>query len=405
MSFKQHTLPNGLTILAEVDPEAHSAAAGFYVKTGARDETPMLMGVSHFLEHMMFKGTADLTAEELNRRFDEIGARNNAFTSNEMTCFYAHVLPEVVPDTIELLGRMMRPALRSEDFETERGVILEEIAMYQDNPFWVLYENATEKHFGAHPLSHRVLGTKDTITAMKPDDMRAYFNARYSGDNTIVALAGKLDFDAACRQIESLCGGWPSTRPGRDPKLPRVGGGDFTMKDEKVSRGYFLTLAQAPGVADEDRYPAAMLAQILGMPDNSRLHWALLETGLAEEAQSSYDPHDGFGEYFVYASGDPERLPEIESVIARERDALIQSVTQDDLDRLISKVITAATLGGERPADRMHRLGRLWLYLQKRIPLDQEIERLKSVTLDDLRRVHEKYPLTPVTTGRLIPAA
>src|SRR5882724_3919279 len=130
ISFQQHRLPNGLTIIAEVDPAAHSAAAGFFVKTGARDEATPVMGVSHFLEHMMFKGTEDLTAEELNRRFDEIGARNNAFTSNEMTCFHAHVLPEYLGQGLDLLGRMMRPALKPTDFDTEKGVILEEIAMY-----------------------------------------------------------------------------------------------------------------------------------------------------------------------------------------------------------------------------------------------------------------------------------
>src|SRR3954469_14987770 len=125
LTFRQHTARNGLRIIAEVDPAAHSAAAGFYVKTGARDESTPVMGVSHFLEHMMFKGTADITAEELNRRFDEIGARNNAFTSNEMTCFYAHLLPEYFHQGVDLLARMMRPALKPADFTTEKGVILE----------------------------------------------------------------------------------------------------------------------------------------------------------------------------------------------------------------------------------------------------------------------------------------
>ena len=159
VTFQERVAPNGLRIIAEVDPGAHSAAAGFFVKTGARDESSDLMGVSHFLEHMMFKGTEEISADDLNRRFDEIGARNNAYTSHELTCFYAHVLPERLPEANDLLARMMRPALRQEDFDREKNVILEEIAMYKDEPYWVLFEHAMEKHYGSHALGHRVLGT------------------------------------------------------------------------------------------------------------------------------------------------------------------------------------------------------------------------------------------------------
>src|SRR3954468_15672037 len=323
LTFQQHKLATGLTIIAEVDPAAHSAAAGFYVKTGARDETTPVMGVSHFLEHMMFKGTADISAEELNRRFDAIGARNNAFTSNEMTCFYAHLLPEYLPQGMELLGKMMRPALKPADFDTEKGVILEEIAMYKDSPFWVLYEACVERHFGGHPLSHRVLGTAESITALHRDQMQSYFDNRYSADNTIVALAGRVDFDSVCRDIERLCGAWAPTRVGRDNSSPALAGGTFEMKSEKVNRAYMLALCAAPGIGDQRRYAAALLAQIVGNPDNSRFHWSLIEPGLAEEAQASYDPHDGFGEFFVFASGDPERADEIWGVIQKELAGLV----------------------------------------------------------------------------------
>lgn len=402
-SFQKHILPNGLTIIAEVSPEAHTAAAGFFVKTGARDEATPVMGVSHFLEHMMFKGTDDLPADALNRAFDEIGARNNAFTSNEMTCFYAHTLPEALPRGLELLSRMMRPALKPSDFDTEKGVILEEIAMYQDNPFWVLYEAATEKHFGSHPLSHRVLGTAASITALTRDQMREYFDRRYSADNTILSLAGKLDFDAACRQVESLCGSWSATRAGRDSRRPVLAGGEFQVKKPNVNRAYLLAMCDAPAIADDRRYAAGLLSQVLGAPDNSRLHWALIEPGLAEDAQASFDPHDGFGEFFVFASGEPARLDEIWTTVQRELGTLVASLTQDDLERLRTKAVTAATLGGERPHDRMHRLGRVWTYLGAYTTLEEELEKLGRVTLADVRAVHEAFPITPVTVGRLLP--
>lgn len=405
INFQQRTLANGLTVVAEVDPQAHSAAAGFFVKTGARDETTPLMGVSHFLEHMMFKGTEDLSSDDLNKGFDEIGARNNAFTSNEITCFYAHVLPEYLGRGLNLLGRMMRPALRQSDFDTEKNVILEEIAMYKDMPFFVLYEASVEKHFGSQPLSHRVLGTPESITALKRDDMKGYFDSRYSADNTVVALAGRLDFDRVCDQVEKLCGSWAKTGAMRDASAPSLSGGRFEMRDAKVNRAYWLGMCRAPAMRDDRRFAAAMLAQIFGAPDNSRLHWSLIEPGLAEEAQASFDPHDGFGEFFVYASGDSARMTEIESVIEREMRAMAESLTQEDLDRVINKVAAQATIGGEKPHDRMHRLGRLWTYLGEYSPLERDIDRLSRVTLADLRDILSTYPLEPVTVGRLLPAS
>jgi predicted Zn-dependent peptidase len=403
-TFRHATLDNGLTIVAEIDPAAHSAAAGFFVRTGARDEAARDMGVSHFLEHMMFKGTESMSAEQLNQAFDEIGARNNAFTSNEVTCFYAHVLPEALPRAVDLLGTMMRPALHQSDFETEKGVILEEIAMYKDNPFWVLYEACVERHFGPHPLSHRVLGTTETITALPRNRMKAYFDDRYAADNTVVAMAGKLDFDRMVDLVAERCGSWRRTGVSRDSSRPRLVGSDFTLRDEKVTRGYVLAMCDAPAIADERRYAAGILAQILGAPDNSRLHWALIEPGIAEEAQASFDAHDGFGEFFVFASGEPDRLEEIWSIIGRQLATLAGALVQDDIDRLLNKFVTGATIGGERPHDRMHRLGRMWTSLGRYMPLEQELDRLSAVTLNDLRAVHEAFPMTPVTIGRLLPA-
>lgn len=404
VTFRQHLAPNGLRIIAECDPDAHSAAAGFFVRTGARDEASQVMGVSHFLEHMMFKGTDTLSAEDLNRRFDEIGARNNAYTSSEMTCFYAHVIPEFLPDATELLARMMRPALRQDDFDREKCVILEEIAMYKDEPYWVLYENVMERHYRGHTLGHRVLGTEETIKALSRDQMREYFENRYSADNTVVSLAGKVDFDAAVRQIEALCADWQPTRVGRDNRRPQIGGGEFEIRDSNVTRGYLLGMAAGPSIDDERRYAAVLLSQVLGASDNSRFHWALIETGLAEEAQAGYDPHDGAGDYLVFAAGDPSRLDEIWSVMQREIENLARSVTQDDLERLRTKLATAVTIGGERPADRMQRIGRLWTYLARHTTLEEELDRINRVTLDEVREVAAAFPLRPATVGRLIPA-
>lgn len=405
VTFQQHRLSNGLTIIAEADPAAHTTACGFFVKTGARDEAAPVMGVSHFLEHMMFKGTDDISAEDLNRRFDDLAARNNAFTSAEMTCFYASVLPERFDDVVLLLAKMMRPALRQSDFDTEKGVILEEIAMYKDNPFWVLLEASMERHFGAHPLSHRVLGTSETIAALQRDQMMEYFRSRYSADNTTLAAAGRIDFAKLVALAERACGAWERTGAVRDPSRPTPVGGTFTIEDEKVSRAYILGLADAPAIEDERRYAAAMLAQVLGAPDNSLLHWALIETGLAEEAQAAFDAHDGVGHYFIFASADPTRIDDVWAQTQAQIERLVDSITPDDLERLRNKAATALTVGGERPSDRMQRLGRLWTTTAQYRPLEHELEMITKVTLDDLRAVAAAYPIRPVTVGKLVPKA
>jgi predicted Zn-dependent peptidase len=175
------------------------------------------------------------------------------------------------------------------------------------------------------------------------------------------------------------------------------------MRDEKVNRAYLLGLSPGPAMSDDRRYAAALLSQVLGAPDNSRLHWALIETGLAEEAQASYDSHDGLGEFFVYASGDPARADEIWSVIEKQIRNLATSLVEDDLVRLRSKLATAVTLGGERPADRMQRIGRFWTYLRQYRTLEDELDRINAVTLKDLREVGEAFPIMPVTVGRRLP--
>jgi len=403
IEYKRRVLPNGLTVIAEVEPAAHSASVGFFVKTGARDEAPGLMGVSHFLEHMMFKGTDRLSADDVNRGFDELGARNNAFTSGEMTCFYAHVLPEHLPAATGLLAEMMRPALRQADFDIEKGVILEEIAMYDDNPFFVLYEQTLERHYAGHPLGHRVLGTRETVSALTRDQMREYFETRYSADNTAVSLAGRVDFDRACDDLERLCGDWRPTGATRDNAAPPTGGERFERRDPKLSHGYLLGVCDAPSAQDERRYAAGLVAQVLGAGGNSRLHWALVESGLADEAFAAYDAHDGSGSLFLFASGEPDRLARIEEVIAEETASLREHIDERDLERLRAKALTSATVGGERPNDRMQRLGRLWATTGAYRSLEEELENLAAVSADDCLGTLEAFPPGTPTLGVLRP--
>ncbi len=405
IEFKQAVLPNGLTIIAEVDPTAHSAAMGFFVKTGARDERPVVMGVSHFLEHMMFKGTAKRSAEAVDQEFDDIGAEHNAFTTSEMTVFHAHALPEHLPVACEILSDILRPALREADFDSEKKVILEEIAMYDDYPFWVLFERALEEYYRDHSLAHRVLGTPATIESLTRDQMMEYFINRYSADNTVVAAAGKLDFDSLVNGITKYCGGWNTTKAARSFVSPKIKPHRFTMTSDSVHRHYILMMSPGPSQQDERRYAAAILTNILGAPGGSRLFWALIETGLAEEAQVQHDGRDGVGDYLIYASCSSANAAQVEVIIRNEVEGLVASLTEDDLERVRSKIATSITLHGELPNGRMQRLGRMWMYRPEYRSLESELGRLNAVTLKELREVWEAYPMTPVLCGHLTPAS
>src|SRR5215212_10153508 len=171
MSFQMHKLANGLTVLGEHSPSARSVALGFFVRTGSRDETPEVSGVSHFLEHMAFKGSERRTAFDVNRDFDKIGADYNAFTSEENTVYHAAVLPEYLSEAMDVLSDLLRPTLRQEHFEMEKKVIINEIGRYEDQPMWSAYDNAKKVYFAEHRLGNTILGTPESITALKRDQM------------------------------------------------------------------------------------------------------------------------------------------------------------------------------------------------------------------------------------------
>lgn len=223
--FREAELRNGLRVIAEVVPGARSVALGYFVKTGARDETKEESGVSHFLEHMVFKGPEDMDALAVNRAFDRMGAQYNAFTSEEATVYYGAVLPEFAYDLLGLFAKLLRPALREEDFQTEKLVILEEIARYQDRPGFMAYEWARARFFQGHPLGNSVLGTRESITALTREGMAAYHRRRYLPKNMVLAATGRVDFDRLLAEAERLTEAWPEGEAERayPPLTPAFG--------------------------------------------------------------------------------------------------------------------------------------------------------------------------------------
>src|SRR4030042_1313013 len=218
MEFKQKRLANGLCLIGEVNKSAKSAAVGFFVKTGARDENLQINGVSHFLEHMLFKGTEKMSAFEVNEAFYRTGAEFNAATGDEYTIFYAKVLPEFLAEITQLWIELMRPALRDEDFDIEKNVIKEEIAMYQDMPSFDVMERCRRLHFDGHPCGNSVLGSIESITNLTSEQMRDYFVRRYAPNNMVLACAGNFDWEQICSIGQKSCGRWERQDAGRGLK-------------------------------------------------------------------------------------------------------------------------------------------------------------------------------------------
>lgn len=391
VEFREATLSNGLTIQAEIVPGALTAAAGFFFKTGSRDESPEVMGVSHFLEHMMFKGTETRTAEDVNREFDDLGANHNAFTSAEQTAYYAHVPYDAFDTALEVLSDILRPALRPEDFEEEKGVILEEIAMYEDQPFWVLYEQGLERFYGDHTLAHRVLGTRETVSSLTPNQMREYFDRRYSADNAVLAASGRIDFDHLVDQAEKWCGGWPKGEPGREHRATAFVPGDLEVDLPDTQQRYVMLMCPGVGIENDDKYPLTQALRILGDQEGSTFFWSLVESGLAEEATMHLDTRDRCGEIIATVVCPRENAERVEEIVRREMNRIGETIDDDALLRSRAKIATAAMLASERPLGRMTRLGSRWTYGMPYHTLDEEIARIDEIDRDRVIECLDRY--------------
>jgi predicted Zn-dependent peptidase len=399
MEFHSTRLPNGLTIIGETSTSARSVAMGFFVRTGSRDETSSESGVSHFLEHMMFKGTARRTALDVNLDFDRIGASNNAYTSDENTVYYAAVLPEYMPKSLEILADILRPSLRIEDFTTEKEVILEEIGMYDDQPGWVASDHARQIYYGKHPLGNSVLGTNESITALTRDQMQAYFDRRYAANNIVLSVAGHFDRKQLIDLATEACSGWNTATIGRDHKTEWPGtGGLHVLTREKVQQEHVLLLSGGPPADSKLRYAADTLALALGDDTGSRLYWGLVDPGLADSADCGYSENDGNGCVCVSYSCEPEDT-EDNLEIVRKILAEIQkkSITQDELRLAKCKIASRVVRGSERPMGRMQAIAAAWTYTGEYRDVETEMTHYDAVTLADIRNYLDNYPIDRTT--------
>ena len=404
MKFRSATLDNGLEIVAECNDLAHSLGVGFFVRTGARDETDEVAGVSHFLEHMVFKGTPRRSADDVNRDFDEIGAHYNAFTSEEQTVYYASILPEYQEASVDLLADILRPSLRGEDFDMEKKVILEEIQMYADQPPFGKDDHIKALHFGKHPMARSVLGTCATIEALSVDQMRSYFESHYCPSNVFVAAAGKVDFDQLVKQVEARCGHWQPQTVARELPPPSSKPAFEAITRETSTQQYILQLADGPSSEDSDRYAAKLVATILGDDSGSRLYWELVDPGLAETASLGHYEYQGLGMLYTWLSCVPEDAAEN---FARLREiyaeAEAKGFTEEELRQARSKVKARVVLGSERPRNRLFNVGGNWMQRREYRSVTNDLVTLDDVTLDELHAELAKYPLTRATTVSIGP--
>ena len=405
MEFRERRLDNGLQIVAECNPEAHSTALALFVRAGARDENDSISGVSHFLEHMMFKGTPTRTAEQVNRDFDEIGAHYNAFTSEEHTVYYAAVLPEYQTSAVELLGDIIRPSLREEDFDTEKQVIIEEIRMYEDQPPFGADDKCKAAHFGSHPLGRSVLGTIESITHLPVEAMRRYFERRYGPSNITLVGAGRIDFGGLVETAERIGGGWQPTDATRDTSPAAPHHGFLCLKKETATLEYVLQLALGPSATDTDRYAAKILATVLGDDSGSRLYWALVDRGLAEQATLSHHDYLGSGIFLTYMSCEPEQAQANMAQIAKiYAEAEQRGITAAELSQAKSKINSRVVLGSERPRGRLFTVGGNWIQRHEYRTVKQDLDAIDAVTAEDLQAVLARFPLSASTTLAIGPA-
>ena len=408
MHFHQTTLDSGLEIIAETNESAYSVSLGFFVRSGSRNETTETAGVSHFLEHLVFKGTERVNAAEVNHRLDEMGADANAFTTEEQTVYFASLLPELFEDALDLFGEILRPALRADDVEMERQVILEEINMYEDQPPFGLDDKSRELFFQGHPLAGSVLGTMESVSGLSVEQLKQYLDSRYGPENIVLVAAGNIDFDGLVRKAKAVTKHWqsPPKRLNDEAGWRRQRGrrGLQRFYKDSITQQHTMLLSDGPSCRDADRHAAGLLAAMLGDDSGSRLFWDLVDTGLADSATMGTSEFFDNGAFITGLSSEPD---EAEEVLLRTRniyqEAMREGLTQEELDRAKNKLLSRLVLANELPSGRLFSIGGDWLARHEYRSVAQDIEELARIALDDIHAVLKKFPLDESLTVTIGP--
>lgn len=405
MHYELSTFPNGLRVITESMPAIRSVAVGCWIDTGTRDENANEAGASHFLEHLLFKGSETLSAREVSERFDAMGAESNAFTSKDHTCFWARVLDADLEEGLDILAEMLeRPAFRPREIDAERQVVIEEINASEDDPADVAFEEYTMALFRGHPLEAPVLGTRESVRGMTRDDLAGYWKRRYGAGSTVIALAGSVDHDRAVRGVGERFGDWDGQPVDHEYVSLRVEP-LVRVVDRKTEQAHLVIGGAGLQRSDERRWAFEILNQVLGGGMSSRLFTTIREErGLAYSVYSFRTSYADAGAWGVYAGTTPEQAGLVLDLVDQEIDRILaEGITRAELERACGALRGGLALAMEDANSRMTRLGRDELVGAPHLSVDERIERIEAVTLDDVAEVARAILTGPTVIGAVGP--
>ncbi len=392
MTTKRYVLSCGMELLIEYMPHLRSVASGLWVRCGSVYETPSLAGASHFLEHMLFKGTHKRSSLDISSAMEEVGGVLNAFTGKEHTCFYARSLDEHFPRQLSLLADMYTDSLLDpEEFDRERSVIMEEINMYEDSPDEVAMDLFASTIFPAHPYGPAISGTLQSVGALTRDQLWDHYKSFYGPDNTVLAIAGNIEpekaRDMAETQFAGFCGG--KTPP--EVEIP-ISVSNAAYQAKKIEQSHICIGFPGAALGDEDYYAASIVANALGGGASSRLFQEVREKrGLSYSAYSYLESYVKAGYIMAYAATTPNKGAELTKVIS-EQFALLadKGLTKKEIAMTKEQLKGGLFLSLESSANVMSKLGRVYLSLGEVYDPNQTVEKLMAVTPDDVDRVIRK---------------
>jgi predicted Zn-dependent peptidase len=413
MPIRRTEFSSGLRVVTERMPSVRSVSLGVWVLAGSRDEAPKISGSSHFLEHLLFKGTKTRTARDIAEAFDAVGGDVNAFTAKEYTCYYARILDRDLELAVDHLADMLQHSLiRSSDLDGERQVILEEIHMHEDSPEDVVHDVFTETLWPHHPLGRPILGTVPTIEAASRGSVHRFYRDHYVPGNFVVAAAGSLDHDDLIGMLRSrmetgrvVRQGQPSVwnlRSGGSPPHPS---GERLVRRRKTEQAHICLGTNGLARSDPDRFAFAIINTAVGGGMSSRLFQEIREArGLAYSVYSYHTQFTEAGIFTCYAGTTPSRAEQVIGLLRRElEDVAGGALSADEFERAKGHVKGSLVLSLEDPGGRMSRLGKSEIAHGEILSVDQTLKRIERVTLDDARRVAERVLSQPMTLTVLGP--
>ncbi len=388
-NIERAVFPNGLTVLTEKMDHIRSVSMGIWVKSGSRHEDPRVNGISHFVEHMVFKGTSNRTAEDIARQVDSIGGNMDAFTGKETICFNVKVLDEHLPIAVDVLSDMvLHPVFDGKEIIRERGVILEEIKMDEDNPDYLVHEIFTQNFFKDHPLGKPILGTKETVRRFDQEAILDYYGGKFAPGNMIISAAGNLDHHELVELLRERFGQLPPGTNGWHDTPPKTNSRIILRNKKSLEQVQICVGVPSYSISHDRRYVTYVLNTLLGGGMSSRLFQNIREKqGLVYSIFSELNPFRDAGMLSVYAGTSRESASKVVKAIVNEFRQLKEvPITEDELKRAKDQLKGSLMLSLESSTARMSNLARQEMYYDHFIGMDEIINRIQVVTVEDLLR-------------------